>query len=308
MPELQALLDLLYRKHKPARGGTLASYIPELAKADPNRFALASCGVDGSRAGAGDLNARFTLQSVSKPFVFGLALAAHGRKRVREEVGVEPTGDSFHSVIRLDADRKRPYNPMINPGAIAMAGLIPGGTPARRQTALLKGLSVFAGRPLSINDKVFRSERSTGHRNRAIAHLMRHFGSIPGEIEHTLDLYFKQCATAVDCRDLALMGATLANGGVNPVTGKRALPARFVRDLLTLMFTCGLYTYAGEWAYTVGLPAKSGVSGAILAVVPGKMGVAAFSPRVDAHGNSVRGLKALREFSARRNLHVFEAR
>lgn len=308
MPELQSLLEKLHRKHRAAKGGALASYIPQLAKADPERFAVAACGVNGERAGAGDLTARFTLQSVSKPFVFGLALAAHGRKRVREEVGVEPTGDSFHSVIRLDARRKRPYNPMINPGAIAMAGLTPGNTQARRLKNLLDGVSAFAGRKLAFDRKVYLSERSTGHRNRAIAHLMRHFGGVQGDIEETLDLYFQQCSIALDCRDLAVMGATLANGGVNPVTGKRALPARYVRDLLTLMFTCGLYTYAGEWAYTVGLPAKSGVSGAILAVVPGKMGVAAYSPRVDSHGNSVRALRALRELSERLGLHVFQPR
>ena len=183
--------------------------------------------------------------------------------------------------------------------------LIRGADPTERLRKLLSAFEVYTGRPMSIDAAVFTSERSTGHRNRAIAHLMLNFGMISGSVDETLDLYFQQCSMLVTCQDLAMMAATLANGGVNPVTGQRALAAEHLRDVLSVMYTCGMYDYAGEWAYTVGVPAKSGVSGGLLAVVPGRMGIAVFSPPLDERGNSVRGIRVCEELSRDLGLHVF---
>jgi glutaminase len=166
----------------------------------------------------------------------------------------------------------------------------------------------YVGHPVSVDMAVFTSERATGHRNRAIAHLMLNFGMIDARVDEALDLYFKQCSVLVTCRDLAMMGATLANQGVNPLTGERAIAAEYVRDVLSVMYTCGMYDYAGEWAYRVGLPAKSGVGGGILAVVPGQAGIGVFSPRLDVHGNSVRGIRVCEDLSERFGLHIFDGR
>ena len=220
--------------------------------------------------GVGDDGEEFTVQSVSKPFVYGLALENSGRSVVLDRVGVEPTGDAFNSIITLDSAH-RPHNPMVNAGAIATTCLLAGGEYEARLESMLAGFGRFAGRELSVNERVFQSEKETGDRNRAIAYLMANFDMIDGDVEAILDLYFRQCSTSVTTRDLALMAGTLANGGVNPVTGERAISELYVRDVLTVMFTCGMYDSAGSWAYTVGLPAKSGVSGGIIAVVPGAL-------------------------------------
>jgi glutaminase len=197
---------------------------------------------------------------------------------------------------------------MVNAGAIAIAGLIRGEDPTDRLKKLLTMFRRFVGHDVSIDMSVFVSERTTGHRNRAIAHLMLNFGMVDPDIEQALDLYFQQCSVLVSSRDLAAIAATLANDGVNPLTGERALEARYVRDLLSLMYTCGMYDYAGEWAYSVGLPAKSGVGGGIMAVVPGKLGIGVFSPPLDARGNSVRGIKVCQAMSDELNLHLFDSR
>ena len=298
-------LQTLHRKYLPLRDGAVASYIPELARANPDWFAICVVTTNGQQFGAGDVNQSFTIQSIAKPFVFGMALEAMGSEAVAQRVGVEPTGDAFNSLIRLDEDSKRPHNPMVNAGAIATADLIRGADPTERLRKLLTAFELYTGRPMNLDAAVFTSERSTGHRNRAIAHLMLNFGMISGDVDETLDLYFQQCSMLVTCQDLAMMAATLANGGVNPVTGKRALAAEHLRDVLSVMYTCGMYDYAGEWAYTVGVPAKSGVSGGILAVVPGRMGIAVFSPPLDERGNSVRGIRVCEEMSRELGLHVF---
>jgi glutaminase len=302
----QATLQDLHRRYLPLRDGKLADYIPELAKADPDAFALAAVDTAGQAFEAGDCAREFTLQSVSKPFVYGLALGDHGRDEVRRRVGVEPTGDAFNSIIELEEQSHRPYNPMINSGAIAVSSLVRGADPAAKLLRVREMFAAYCGHPVAVDEKVLASEQNTAHRNRAIAHLLRHFGVIESGIDAVLDLYFQQCSILMSTRDLALMAATLANGGVQPVTGQRVLEAQFVRDLLSLMFTCGMYDSSGEWAYTVGLPAKSGVSGGILAVVPGRLGIATYSPLLDRHGHSVRGMRAFAELSSTGGLSIFD--
>ncbi|WP_380872692.1 glutaminase A [Sphingomonas sp. DBB INV C78] len=284
--------------------GAPASYIPELAKVDPKLCGIAIATVDGAVHVAGDWDRAFTIQSISKAFVYGHALEVHGRDRVLEQVGVEPSGDSFNS-IALDTVNKRPFNPMVNSGAIATAELIEGADVEERRANLEAMFARFAGRALTLDEATYLSEKATGHRNRAIAWMMLSAGMIEREPEEVLDLYFRQCSYNVTARDLAIMGATLVNDGVNPVTGKRALDAEYCPDVLTVMLSCGMYNYAGQWAYEVGLPAKSGVSGGILAVIPGQAAVAIFSPPIDANGNSIRALAACKRIAERFGLHMF---
>ncbi len=304
-PILQDFLNELHLKYKSMRDGVLANYIPELAKADPDWFGICIVTVDGQIYEVGDYEQLFTIQSISKAFVYGMALEDHGRDYVLTRVGVEPTGDSFNSIV-LDESSKRPYNPMVNAGAIATTSLIKGSGPTERLVRMLDMFQRYVGHNLFIDMPVFMSERTTGHRNRAMAHLMLNFGMIDAKIEEALDLYFQQCSLMVNCRDLAVMAATLANNGINPITKDRAVDSRYVRDILTVMYTCGMYDFAGEWAYTVGLPGKSGVSGGLLVVVPQQMGIGIFSPPLDSHGSSVRGMQVCKELSERFGLHLFD--
>ncbi|PSB34370.1 glutaminase A [Stenomitos frigidus] len=302
----QAILDDLYHKYKTLDDGKVASYIPELAKMNPNWFSICVVTADGRVFVAGDAEQLFTIQSISKVFVYGLALEDHGREAVLSKVGVEPTGDPFNSIIRLDEYSKRPDNPMINAGAIATTSLIKGNGATERLNRMLDMFRRYVGHDVYIDMSVFVSERSSGHRNRAMASLMRHFGMIDDRMDESLDLYFQQCSMMVNCRDLAVMAATLANRGINPITGDRAVPTRYIRDILSVMYTCGMYNFAGQWAYTVGIPAKSGVSGGIIAIVPRQVGIAVFSPPLDTHGNSVRGIKVCEELSRQFELHMFD--
>ena len=303
---LENFLSELHDKYKPLKEGRLANYIPELAKANPDWFGICVATVDGQVYGVGDYDQLFTIQSISKVFVYGLALEEHGREYVLKRVGVEPTGDAFNSIIQLEESSKRPFNPMVNAGAIATTSLIKGSSPSDRLNRLLDMFEHYVGHNLFIDMPVFLSERTTGHRNRAMAHLMLNFGMIDEKIEEALDLYFQQCSVTVNCRDLAVMAATIANGGINPLTKQRAVATCYIRDILTVMYTCGMYNFAGEWAYKVGLPAKSGVSGGLIAVVPQKMGIAVFSPPLDANGSSVRGLKVCEDLSEQFGLHLFD--
>ncbi|MEB3284811.1 MAG: glutaminase A [Candidatus Sericytochromatia bacterium] len=304
---IDALLTELYARHRGLNEGKLAAYIPELAKANPDCFAIAVCTPAGEIHQIGDIEQIFTIQSVSKPFVHGLALDDHGRDFVTRRVGVEPTGDAFNSIITLEERSKRPHNPMVNAGAIAMASLLKGGSQTERLNRLLEGFSRYTGHRVNVDMSVFMSERTTGHRNRAIAHLMLNFGMIEGAVDEALDLYFQQCSILVTCRDLAVMAGTLANQGRNPLTGAQAVQREHVKDILSVMYTCGMYDYSGEWVYRVGLPAKSGVGGGIIAVVPGKLGIAVFSPPLDERGNSVRGIAVCRDLSERLGLHLFDS-
>lgn len=301
-----AAINELHLKYRDLREGQVASYIPELSRANPDAFGICVVTADGQIYEVGEFDQRFTIQSISKPFVYGMALQDHGREGVQKRVGVEPTGDAFNSIIKLDATN-RPHNPCVNAGAIATTSMIRGKDPTERLNRVLDTFTAYVGHPVDVDMSVFMSERTTGHRNRAIAHLMLNFGMISENVEQILDLYFQQCSMLVSCRDLAIMGATLANHGVNPLTGVRAVDEEFIRDILTVMYTCGMYDYAGQWAYEVGLPAKSGVAGGILAVVPNQLGIAVYSPPLDDRGNSVRGIRVCEELSQNFGMHLFDA-
>ncbi len=282
--------------------GALANYIPELAKANPRHFGIAVATMDGHVYEVGDTAGLFTIQSVSKAFIFALALEMAGSEFVESRIGVEPSGDAFNS-IRLNA-ANRPFNAMVNAGAIACSAIIHEIAGDGAVERMRQSLSSFAGRTLDVDQSVFESERLTGDRNRAIAYLLHNYGIIKGEVTPALDLYFLQCSMLVTARDLALMAATLGNGGVHPVTGERIVSNYTVSRTLSVMTSSGMYDYAGEWVYRVGLPAKSGVGGGIIATLPGQFGVGSFSPLLDEHGNSVRGLKVCEEFSSRFELHM----
>jgi glutaminase len=300
---IDAYLDRLHERWLGEHAGAVADYIPPLALADPGWFGIAVATTDGHCYEVGDSRRGFTIQSISKPFTYGLALGDQGFAAVDAKVGVEPSGDAFNS-ISLAPDSGRPLNPMINAGAITSASLVTGASAAEREQRVLEAYSRFAGRPLAVDPEVYESERQTGHRNRAIGHMLRGFGILEEDPEIALDLYFRLCSVAVDCRDLSLMAATLANGGVNPVTGERALARDRVDRVLSVMTTCGMYDSAGEWVVDVGMPAKSGVGGGVLAVLPGQLGIAVFSPPLDRHGNSVRGVEVCRQISDDLNLNL----
>jgi len=282
--------------------GAVADYIPELQKADPRHFGIALATMDGHVYAVGEATVPFTIQSISKAFVFALALETLGPERVEAAIGVEPSGDAFNS-IRLRPDN-RPFNPMVNSGAIACSGLI-FEAEGEQAAARIRGvLGRFAGRDLDIDETVFASERLTGDRNRAIAYLLHNYGIIKGDVDAVLDVYFRQCSVLVTARDLAVMAATLAHGGVNPVSGERVVSPYAVSRTLSVMTSSGMYDFAGEWIYRVGLPAKSGVGGGILAALPAQLGLGSFSPLLDEHGNSVRGLKVCEALSAQFDLHM----
>lgn len=288
-----------------ARGGgegVVADYIPQLAEADPETLGIALTSVAGRGYSAGDDVVGFSLQSVTKPFVYALALTELGVDAVHARVGYEPSGAPFNA-ISLD-DEGRPVNPMINAGAIVTTSLIPAASAAERFERILRTLSAFAGRDLVVDEAVYASEAATGDRNRALAHLTRSTGALHGDPEEVVDTYFRQCAVQVDVRDLATMGATLANDGVNPVDGEQVVPARVARLTLSVMSSCGMYDRAGRWTFSVGMPAKSGVSGAIVAVAPGQFGIGVLSPPLDDAGNSARGVAVLTELSESYGLHL----
>ncbi|SJM58106.1 glutaminase [Gulosibacter sp. 10] len=286
--------------------GAVADYIPELAGVDPDRAAIALATVDGTVYAQGDADAVFTIQSMSKPFTYALALSDLGIDGVGEKVGVEPSGEAFNE-ISLEPDTGRPRNPMINAGAISTHGLVAGADAADRLRRILDFYSAFADRPLELDDAVAESELEEGHRNLAFGHLLRSVGNIEGDPVAVVEGYIRQCAAKVAVADLALMAATLANGGVQPRTGRRLLDQRIVRHVLSVMMSCGMYDAAGDWLTTVGIPSKSGVSGGIVGVLPGQVGLAVFSPRLDRHGNSVRGVKMMERLSEDMGMHVMEA-
>ena len=301
------ILDYLQELHSRYAGlheGQVATYIPELSKANPNWFGICLVTANGHIYEVGDSQQPFTIQSISKPFVYGLALEDNTRAETLKKIGVEPTGDVFNA-ISLEPGTGRPRNPMINAGAIAAAGLIAGRTTRTRQTRLLEMFSRYAGHPVGLDEAVYRSESETGHRNRAIGHLLRNFDILTEPPDPVVDLYFKQCSVSVTCRDLAVMAATLANRGTNPLTGQQAIRGEYVESVLSVMGSCGMYDYAGEWLYRVGMPAKSGVAGGVIAVLPGQLGIGVFSPPLDNHGNTVRGIRVCDDLSRFFDLHLF---
>ena len=300
-------LEELYRRHL-ARddGGEVSGYYPpDLAESERGRFGICLASVRGQVYAAGDHDLPFALQSISKVFVYGMALEDRGRDHVLERVGVEPSGDPFYSIV-FDDRHNRPYNPMVNAGALVTTDLVEGRDTTEQLERILATLRRYAGNEdLKVDEETFASEMRSADRNRAIAYLMRSSGMISDDVEDNLALYLRQFSVGVTCRDLAVMAATLANGGKNPLTGEWALDRRYVRDVLSVMHTCGMYDFAGQWAYLVGIPAKSGVSGGIMAVVPNKLGIGVFSPGLDQYGNSVKGVHVCEEISERLGLHVF---
>jgi glutaminase len=301
---IQEIINDLYTRYRRLNTGSVATYIPELGKANPDWFGISVVTADGQVYEAGDTEQLFTIQSISKPLTYGIALEDNGRTAVTNKIWVEPTGEAFNS-ISLDPTSGRPLNPMINAGAIATTSLVEGKTTKQKMHRILDAFARYTGRRMEIDRSVYQSESETGHRNRAISYMLRNFEIIGEDPIPSLEAYFMQCSILVNCRDLGMMAATLANGGLNPATGSRAVVGDYVESMLSVMGSCGMYDAAGEWIYNVGMPAKSGVAGGILAVLPGQLGIGVFSPRLDKHGNSVRGIEVCRELSRRFDLHMF---
>jgi glutaminase len=301
-PPLLRFLDRCHADFSQETAGAVADYIPELGKADPDHFGIGLATLDGHVYEVGDTKIPFTIQSMSKPFVFALALDTLGAGRVESAIGVEPSGDPFNS-IRLNAEN-HPFNPMVNAGAIACSGLIHEAKSNDAFDYIRQALGRFAGRELGVDEAVYASESATGDRNRAIGYLLRTNAVIKDNVAAVLDVYFRQCAILVTARDTAIMAATLANRGVNPVTGEQVVTPYAISRTLSVMTSSGMYDYAGEWIYRVGIPAKSGVGGGILAALPARLGLGSYSPRLDKHGNSVRGIKVCEALSAHYDLHM----
>jgi glutaminase len=299
---LLRFLDHCHAEFAAENGGAVADYIPELGKADPDHFGISLATIDGHVYEVGDSRIPFTIQSMSKPFVFALALDTLGAERVESAIGVEPSGDPFNS-IRLNAEN-HPFNPMVNAGAITCSGLIHEAKGAGAFEHIRQALGRFAGRELAIDEPVYASESLTGDRNRAIGYLLRNSGVIVDDVGAVLEVYFRQCSVLVTARDIAVMAATLANRGFNPVTGEQVMTPYAISRTLSVMTSSGMYDYAGEWIYRVGIPAKSGVGGGILAALPARLGLGSYSPRLDKHGNSVRGIKVCEAISSHYDLHM----
>ncbi|MGC5628855.1 glutaminase A [Georgenia sp. Z1344] len=288
----------------PARGEP-ATYIPELAHVDPTLLGVALTTTDGVTYAAGDADTMLSIQSISKPFVYALAMRDRGIAAVEEKVGVEPSGEAFNEMT-LEEVSKRPYNPMINAGALATHALVgePGITDEERDELVLAGLSAFAGRRLEVDEKVHGSEMDTAHRNFSIAHMLYGYDILTIDAHAAVRGYTRQCAIRASPRDLSVMAATLANGGTNPVTGEQVVPVDVVRQTLSVMLACGMYDAAGDWITDVGIPAKSGVGGGLIGALPGQLGVASFSPPLDEHGSSARGVEIFERLSHDFGLHL----
>jgi glutaminase len=299
-------LQQLHTQYLPLNQGKIYASEPDLGEISPDWFGISVATVEGQVYSVGNWDLPFLIQSISKVFAYGLALEDRGRDEVLSKVDVEPTGDAYDSIIKVELNSKRPYNPMVNTGAIATSNLIYGKSPAHKLNRILEMYQRYVGHPVFVDTPTLVSEQDNGDRNWAIAYLLRHFNLMSGEISKTLHLYLQQCSVILNCRDLAVMGATLANNGVNPITGVSAIAPIYVKDLLSVMYTCGMYDFAGEWVYNVGFPAKSGVSGGIIGVVPGQMGIAIYSPPLDSRGNSIRGIKVCEELSQEFDLHLFK--
>lgn len=303
--EVQRLLVDAYARYRTVDEGTVADYIPALASVDPGLFGIAIAGVSGRVYETGDTGVTFTIQSVSKPFVFALICELLGPAEVRDRLGVNGTGMPFDSVIAVELHPDRRTNPLVNSGAIATTSLAPGSTREERWTFLRRGLSDFAGRELELDHEVFESEMATNGRNLGIARLLSSYGRMYCHPDEATELYTRQCSLRVTATDLAIMGATLANGGTNPVTGNTVIAPEKCSRVLSVMATAGLYEQSGDWLYEIGLPGKSGVGGGIVTVSPGKGGCGTFSPPLDEAGNSVRGQLATRHLSKALGLNLF---
>jgi glutaminase len=293
----QKAVDDAYAKFKDLAEGKNADYIPALAQVDPKIFGIALVTVDGKVYTTGDIASEVSIQSISKVFTMAKVMEEQGPDAIKNNMGVDATGQVFNSIVAVEKDKGAEMNAMVNPGAITATSMVSGTTRDEIWNKILTFYSDFAGRPLAVNKEVFDSEAATNQRNQAIAMLMYAYGHIKDKPLQACDIYTEQCAVNVNAKDLATMAATLANGGKNPVTGKQCMKAENVPEVLAVMATAGLYDDSGKWLYWTGLPAKSGVGGGILAVSPGKFGVAVISPPLDAAGNSVKAQKAIAEVS-----------
>ena len=302
---VQALVDEAYDRYRAGTDGEVSTVYPALASAPAHLFGICVVRTDGSAFAAGDADAPFTIMSVAKPFVFALVCAAIGPDEARRRVGVNATGLPFNSLAAIEQGQDGVTNPMVNPGAIATAGLVPGADLDEQWRTLLDGLSRFAGRSLALDEAVYASASATNHRNQSMARLLQNYGRIAGDPEGVVDLYTRQSCLTVSARDLAVMGATLADGGVNPLSGVRVVDAETCRYTLAVMATAGLYETSGDWLYTIGLPAKSGIGGGIVTAAPGKGGLGTYGPLLDPAGNSVKGQLAARFLSDRLGLNLF---
>ncbi|MGR6901767.1 MULTISPECIES: glutaminase A [Glutamicibacter] len=302
---IEELLQDVHARYADIDEGMLAYYIPILGEVDPSLFAVALSNVGGNVLCAGDVNYEFSIQSISKMFVYALVLQELGHDAVRDYIGVNNTGMSFNSVMAIELNEGHPMNPMVNAGALATAALVPGQTAAEKWENIRECLSAFAGRHLKMDGEVYRSESRSNERNKALGRLLKAHGQLEGEPLEIVDIYTRQCALKVTAHDLAIMGSTLADGGVNPVTGERVISADVCRDVLAVVATNGLYEKSGEWLFEIGIPAKSGVSGGIVAMAPGKGAIGAFSPLLDNAGNSVRSQLAIGHLSRALGLNLF---
>jgi glutaminase len=273
--------------------GKNADYIPALAKVPSKLFGIALVGVDGQVYSTGDAEALFSIQSISKVFTLARVLQDSGPDAILKGVGVDATGQVFNSIVAVEQYKGHQMNPLVNPGAIASTGMVAGKTGAEKWAKILATYEDFAGRKLAVNQEVYASEAATNQRNQAIGMLMHAYGLIPDDPIMVTDIYTRQCSVNVSAKDLAMMAATLANGGKNPVTKKQVIDAKYVPKILAVMATAGLYDDSGIWLFNVGLPAKSGVGGGLMAVAPGRFGIGTFAPPLDAAGNSVRGQLAI---------------
>ena len=296
--DYQRIVNAAYEKYKTLHEGKNADYIPALAKVDSNLFGIALVTPDGKIYTAGDVTAEVSIQSVSKVFTMARVMEESGEKAIVDNIGVDATGQPFNSIVAIEQHKGFEQNPLVNPGAITTTSMLRGSTPEEVWNDIIGTLSAFAGRSLQVNQEVYQSEAATNQRNQAIAALMFAYGHIKGSWAQATDLYTKQCSINVNAQDLAMMAATLANGGRNPHTGQQVVSPEHIPAILAVMATAGLYDDSGKWLFATGLPAKSGVGGGLIAVSPGRFGIAVVSPPLDAAGNSVRGQRAITEISA----------
>ena len=301
------LLKLVEEYQSETLKGQVANYIPELSKARPEALGISIYDVNGGLYQAGDVDEKFTIQSISKPIVLMLALIDNGEEKVFSKVGKEPTGDPFNSIVRLETfNEHKPLNPMINAGAISVAGLIKGRDATEKSERILNFIrEISRNNEIKINEAVYESESRTGYRNRSMAYFLKDFGNIENSVEETLEVYFKQCSIEITSRELAYIGAILARNGKDLITKKQVFPERYCHIVKSYMATCGMYDGSGEFAINVGIPAKSGVGGGIMCSVYNRMGIGVFGPALDKKGNSHAGIKILESLSKQLSLSIY---
>ena len=302
---IEKALNNAQEKFKDVSEGKNADYIPALAKVPSKLFGIALVTTDGKLYAVGDADSLFSIQSISKVFTMARVIQDQGEQKIEDSVGVDATGQVFNSIVAIEQYRGHQMNPLVNPGAIATTGMISGKTAEEKWATIIATYDDFAGRKLEVNKEVYESEAATNQRNQAIGALMYAYELIKDDSKMVTDVYTKQCSVNVSAKDLAQMAATLANGGRNPISKKQIIDSRHVPGILAVMATAGLYDDSGIWLYHVGLPAKSGVGGGIIAVAPGRFGIAAFSPPLDAAGNSVRAQRAIRSVSDELDANLF---